>query len=79
MIGLQPWAEGQTASLSMGKSFSQQPPSPIQIGPVSRYKGEAAVVFSKEEADKLAAPFRLTLVGKFSHGRLVLEEIRKFF
>ena len=46
---------------------------------MSRYKGEAAVVFSKEEADKLAAPFCLTLVGKFSHGRLMLEEIRIFF
>ena len=37
------------------------------------------MVFSKEEADKLAAPFRWALVGKFSHGQPSLEEIQKFF
>ncbi|XP_071926658.1 uncharacterized protein [Coffea arabica] len=43
------------------------------------YKGEAAVIFSRTDAEKLAAPFRWTLVGKFSHGRPSLEDIRKFF
>ncbi|XP_027060814.2 uncharacterized protein [Coffea arabica] len=52
--------------------------SPIRVRPVTTYKGEAAVIFSKEDADRLAAPFRWTLVGKFSHGRPTLEDIRKF-
>ena len=38
-----------------------------------------AVVFTKEDAERLAAPLCLALMGKFSHGRPPLEEIRKFF
>ena len=76
----QPWAEGQTNPPSMEKSFSQHftqyPTSPIQMRSATKYKGEATVVFSKAEADKLAAPLRLVLVGKFSHNRSALEEIR---
>ena len=82
MAAHQSSAEGQGASPSARKSFSQlfsQPSaSPIQLRPVTTYKGEAAVIFSKEDADRLAAPFRWTLVGKFSHGRPTLEDIRKF-
>ena len=36
-------------------------------------------MFSKAGADKVAAPFCLAIVGKFSHGRPPLEEIRKVF
>lgn len=35
--------------------------------------------FSQEDVDKLAAPFRLSLVGKFSHGHLKIEAVKKFF
>nr|XP_027062884.1 uncharacterized protein LOC113689292 [Coffea arabica] len=49
MAALQPLAEGQGASPSARKSFSQlfsQPSSsPIQIRPVTSYKGETAVIF----------------------------------
>nr|XP_027099133.1 uncharacterized protein LOC113718424 [Coffea arabica] len=80
---LQPLGEGIAGSPTGKKSFSQlftQPTNPqIQVRPVSTYKGEAAVVFSKEDMDRLAAPFRLALVGKFSHGWPPLEEIRKLF
>ncbi|CDP20930.1 unnamed protein product [Coffea canephora] len=83
MAALQPSAEGQGLSPTKKKSFSQlfsQPAtSPIHIQQASVYKGEAAVVFSKADADKLAAPFQWALVGKFSHGRPSLEDIRKFF
>ena len=43
------------------------------------HKGEPAVCFSREDIDKLAAPYKFTLVGKFSPGRLKLEEIRRVF
>nr|XP_027082307.1 uncharacterized protein LOC113704619 [Coffea arabica] len=83
MAALQPSAEGQGLSPTKKKSFSQlfsQPAiSPIHIQQASVYKGEAAVGFSKADADKLAAPFQWALVGKFSHGRPSLEDIRKFF
>ena len=83
MAALQPSAEGQGLSPTKKKSFSQlfsQPAiSPIHIQQASVYKGEAAVVFSKADADKLATPFQWALVGKFSHGRPSLEDIRKFF
>ncbi|XP_071923206.1 uncharacterized protein [Coffea arabica] len=74
---------GQPATPNAKKSFSQlfsQPShSPINLQSVTSHKGEAAVIFSKEEADKLAVPFRWALVGKFSHGRPSLESVRKFF
>ncbi|XP_027183169.1 uncharacterized protein LOC113781432 [Coffea eugenioides] len=83
MAALQPLAAGQELSPTTKKSFSQlfsQPAkSPIQIRQASVYKGEAAVVFSRVDADRLAAPFRWTLVGKFSHERPSLEDTRKFF
>ena len=82
MAALQPLAEGHKTSLAKAKSFSQlfssPAPSSIRLRPVSSYKGEAAVIFTKEDAEELAAPFRLALVGKFSRGRPVLEDIRKF-
>ena len=46
---------------------------------MASYKEEAAVIFSKDDVEKLIAPYRCTLVGKFSHGRPSLEEIWKFF
>ena len=36
------------------------------------------VFFSPEDINRLASPFRMALVGKFSRGRPKLEEIRKF-
>ncbi|XP_071928074.1 uncharacterized protein [Coffea arabica] len=82
MAALQPSAEGQRSpseKKSFSQLFSQPATSPIKIQHVSVYKGEAAVIFSREDVDKLAAPFRWTLVGKFSHGRPSLEDTRKFF
>ncbi|XP_071933183.1 uncharacterized protein [Coffea arabica] len=83
MATLWPAVEGQAVTPTTKKSFSQlfsEPAnSPIYLRPITTFKGEAAVVFSKEEADKLAAPFHWTLVGKFSHGRPSLEAMRKFF
>ncbi|XP_027118705.1 uncharacterized protein [Coffea arabica] len=81
MAGRQPLAEGLGGSpsrRSFSQLFSQPSSSPIQLRPVTSYKGEAAVIFSREDADRLASPFRWALVGKFSHGRPSLEDIRKF-
>ncbi|XP_027062037.1 uncharacterized protein [Coffea arabica] len=50
-----------------------------EIRPATVYKGEAAVLVSREDTDRLATPFRWALVGKFSHGRPTLKDIRKFF
>ena len=83
MAALRPTAEGHGGSPSARKSFLQlftQPDdSPIQLRSAMTYKGEAAVIFSKTDVEKFDAPYRWTLVGKFSHGRPVLEEIRRFF
>nr|XP_027062887.1 uncharacterized protein LOC113689294 [Coffea arabica] len=53
-------------------------PSPIPTKLLSSHKGEVAVFFSVEDISKLASPFRLSLVGKFSRGRPKLEDIKKF-
>ena len=83
MAAFQLEVEGQavtpTAKKFFSQLFSQPAGSPINLRPTTMYKEEATVVFSKEEADKLAAPFRRALVDKFSHGRPSLEAVRKFF
>ncbi|XP_071929043.1 uncharacterized protein [Coffea arabica] len=82
MAALQPSAEGQgspTGKKTFSQLFSQPSTSPIQIRQATVYKGEAAVIFSRADVEKLAVPFRWALVGKFSHGRPSLEDIRKFF
>ena len=82
MAALQPSAEGQgspTKKKSFSQLFSQPSTSFIPIRQATVYKGEAAVIFSRADAEKLAEPFRWSLVGKFSHGRPSLEDIRKFF
>ena len=43
----------------------------------SSHKGEPTVCFSSEDIVKLSSPLKFALVGKFSHGRPSLPEIRK--
>nr|XP_027083516.1 uncharacterized protein LOC113705806 [Coffea arabica] len=43
------------------------------------HKGEPAVFFSREDIVKLAAPYKFVVVGKFSHGRPKLDDVRRFF
>ena len=74
-----------SAKLSMGfesKSFA----SLMAIDTVERVQavasphcGEPAVCFSMDDIEKVAAPFQFSLVGKFSRGRLYMEDLRKFF
>ena len=59
--------------------FTEAPQSTIAIVKPSSHHGEATVYFSQEEINKVAAPFKLSLVGKFSHGWPKLEDIGKFF
>ncbi|KAH9684248.1 hypothetical protein KPL70_013486 [Citrus sinensis] len=54
-------------------------PPTVPIKSVSSFEGEPSVHFSADEVQAMAAPFKLTLVGKFSHNRPRLELIRKFF
>ena len=42
-------------------------------------RGEPAVVFNAADIAAIASPFTFTLVGKFSRGRPLLPEVRKFF
>lgn len=42
------------------------------------HKGAPAIHFSMEEIQKLAEPFKFTLVGKFSKGRPPMDRIREF-
>lgn len=50
---------------------------PIKI--VSSFEGESNVYFFTNEVQAMAAPFKLTLVGKFSYNRPRMELIQKFF
>ncbi|MDD0148503.1 DUF4283 domain-containing protein, partial [Shigella flexneri] len=52
-------------------------PSPVPLKQPGSFKGEPAITFSEEEMASLNAPFRLSLVGKFTLGRPALTEIRK--
>lgn len=63
---------------SFAQLFDPVPSSPISMKSLSTHKGEAAIFFSLDDINKLASPFRLALVGKFSRGHLKLEKIRKF-
>ena len=82
MAALRSSTEGHLPPLMEQKSFAQlftsAPTFPTPTKPLLSYKGEAAVFFSMEDITKLASPFRLSLVGKFSRGRPKLEDIRKF-
>ena len=57
--------------------------SPAEIAKVqaslSTHRGEPAVVFKADDIAAVANPFRYTLVGKFSKGRPLLPDLRKFF
>ncbi|XP_027181954.1 uncharacterized protein LOC113780345 [Coffea eugenioides] len=45
----------------------------------STHKGEPAVNFCMEDIECIATPFQYALVGKFSKGRLLMEDLRNFF
>ena len=86
MAALQPAAERRPSSSVdfQKKSFSDlfsgnsmQPALKIRATP-STHKSESTVLFSQEDLDTLATPYRFALVGKFSKGRPKLEEVRKF-
>ena len=61
----------------LGVGNNQQDGVPIK--PLGSYQGMPAIIFSKEEIAIMAAPFKLSLIGKFSFGRPSMESIRKFF
>lgn len=51
----------------------------IPLEPPATHLVEPALFFSEEDIDNLASPFQFALIGKFSHGRPVLAEIRAAF
>ena len=86
MAALQPPAGRQVSHspIFLRKSFadlfsdkSSTPSLSVQATP-SMHKGEPAILFSQDALDKLVAPYRFALVGKFSRGRPKLEDIRTF-
>ena len=58
---------------------SQRAAPAIAFRQSSIHRGEPAIFFTEEEINIMAAPFKLTLVGKFSFGRPPIDVIRKFF
>lgn len=48
----------------------------IPLRKPTTFKGRPAIFFSNDNIQKLSAPFRFALVGKFSHGRPPMNEIR---
>ncbi|XP_071939135.1 uncharacterized protein [Coffea arabica] len=86
MAALQPPAGRQVSHspIFLRKSFadlfsdkSSTPSLSVQATP-SMHKGEPAILFSQDALDKLVAPYRFALVGKFSRRRPKLEDIRTF-
>ena len=59
--------------------FSEPSLSPIEIKNPSLHNGQSTIFFTQEDINKVAAPFRLALVGKFNHGCPKIEEIQRFF
>ena len=57
---------------------SQSSDSAITFKQSSTYKNEPAIFFTEEEIHNMAAPFKLSLAGKFSFGRPPIDIIRKF-
>lgn len=51
--------------------------SSISLKSPSTYRGEPAMFFTEKDIDSLPAPFKMTLVYKFSHGRPLLPKIRE--
>ncbi|KAH9684253.1 protein WVD2-like 3 [Citrus sinensis] len=58
---------------------SQRTDPVIAFRQSSTHKGEPAIFFTEEEINIMAAPFKLSLVGKLSFGRPPIDVIRKFF
>ncbi|XP_027127732.1 uncharacterized protein [Coffea arabica] len=82
MDALQPRAGGHSPSpstKSFASLFANESPSPIDLKKPAAHRGEPAIFFSREDIVKLAAPYKFALVGKFSHGRPKLDEVRRFF
>jgi hypothetical protein len=64
--------------LLLSDNFSQAPPtSSATNSALASFKGEPAVSFSDEDIAIMDAPLRLALIGKFSHGKPCIKDIRK--
>ena len=59
--------------------FSAKSPLPTEIKKPAAPKDEPAIFFMRYDVNKLAVPYKFSIVGKFSHGRPKLEEIHRFF
>nr|XP_009786204.1 PREDICTED: uncharacterized protein LOC104234350 [Nicotiana sylvestris] len=51
----------------------------LKFRPPELHKGKQAVFFSPQEEEELAKACRFTIVGKFSHGKPSLDDIRRDF
>lgn len=83
MAALHPLGEGRPSpsKRSFSGVLASSPPLPTSsfLKPRAAYRGEPAVSFSDDEVQALAAPFKFTLVGKFSRGHPSMEALRKDF
>lgn len=67
--------KGQT---NADPSSSTSPVAPLVHSP-STYKGEPTLKIPKAIVEVLSKPFHFTLIGKFSHGRPLMERSRHLF
>ena len=58
---------------------SQRADPAIAFRQSSTHRGEPVIFFTEEEINIMAAPFKLSLVGKFSFSHPPIDIIRKFF
>lgn len=66
------------ASSSLGKSLDSSIAPTSEKAKIGLLKGKPSVSFNKQHVLDLAAPFKRSLVGKFSQGRPKLEDIHSY-
>ena len=49
------------------------------VGRLGSYRGEPALVLSRQDMDNIAAPYHNVLVGRFAFSRPPMEVISRFF
>mgnify|MGYP004712738809 CR=1 FL=1 len=83
-----PPAAGTTTSRSFAEVIGEKSVAPLAAATdggarvqtvTATHRGEPAVRFAIDDIERVAIPFCFALVGKFSRGRPIMEEIQKFF
>ena len=73
------YADADGTSKTFADVVGNSSSSDISLKTPGSHRGEPAVFFSDEDVALLSSPFKFALVGKFSHGRPSIAEIRSVF